>query len=100
MPKDSQNICDELKSTVVCREAHKCILSSHKPFMDVLTTQTWLHNVLEQIYVVIILRDIALWPMFCKTVQYHEKSQQARDIGQFRLSPILSLSGYRNGTGE
>ena|SRR5882762_9843917 len=27
--------------------------------------------------------------MFCKTVQYHQKSQQARDIGQFRLSPIL-----------
>jgi len=27
--------------------------------------------------------------MFCKTVQYHQKSQQSRDIGQFRLSPIL-----------
>jgi hypothetical protein len=27
--------------------------------------------------------------MFCKMVQYHEKSQQARDIGQFHLSPIL-----------
>ena len=22
MPKDSQNICDELKSTVVCRDSH------------------------------------------------------------------------------
>jgi len=34
--------------------------------------------------------------MFCKTVQYHEKSQQAHDIGQFHLSPILvsnQLSG-------
>jgi len=40
---------------------------------------------------VIILINIALWPMFCQTDQYHEKSHQAHDIVQFRVSPILSV---------
>ena len=40
-------------------------------------------------YVVKILIDVVNWTMFGEKDQCHEKSHWARDIGHFRLSPIL-----------